>query len=342
MIDDEVFQICERILESPRDSFLDLIAIAGLDIKKDLTDSDFSGMDMIKQNLQDANFKRSILRHVSFLGANLLRANFDHADLQNAIFSDAYLTSANFTGADLTNANFTNSNLDYAIFSGSVLDNTNFTNSRFFDVPVNQKIHKYFPILLQLMYEYPKFLRKSIVALNNSDDLLLSFFEISREFKRKYATSSRLDEAENFIEAKNIESSVRHNDFNVRAGVQLEPAIFRMCRLDYPPQRQLPQRGLVFGARQRYENQKVRYSKQNARMKVSRIPGVTEEYSDLLGEAGVVNIYTLSQSDPKKIHEKVILINKEKKLVRRLPSLSKITSWVDQARVMVRQKRKHR
>lgn len=63
-----------------------------------------------------------------------------------------------------------------------------------------------------------------------------------------------------------------------------------------------------------------------------RIRGVGSEYSDLLEEAGVDTVPELAQRNPEHLLEKMTLVNSEKKLVRRLPVLSQVQSWVEQAK----------
>lgn len=67
-----------------------------------------------------------------------------------------------------------------------------------------------------------------------------------------------------------------------------------------------------------------------------RIKGIGEEYSDLLEAAGVDTVVELSNRDPKSLHAKVLEVNKEKKLVRRPPSLDAVKSWVEQAKKLPR------
>jgi len=63
-----------------------------------------------------------------------------------------------------------------------------------------------------------------------------------------------------------------------------------------------------------------------------RVKGVGEEYSDLLEEAGVDTVNELKNRNAENLYEKVKETNKAKNLVRRLPSLKEITSWIDQAK----------
>ncbi len=55
-----------------------------------------------------------------------------------------------------------------------------------------------------------------------------------------------------------------------------------------------------------------------------RIRGVGSEYSDLLEESGVDTVPELAQRNPEHLLEKMIAVNGEKKLVRRLPVLSQV------------------
>lgn len=63
-----------------------------------------------------------------------------------------------------------------------------------------------------------------------------------------------------------------------------------------------------------------------------RIQGIGEEYSDLLEEAGVDTVKELRQRVPENLYEKIVKINRDKSLVRRLPSLKQVKSWVQQAK----------
>ena len=67
-----------------------------------------------------------------------------------------------------------------------------------------------------------------------------------------------------------------------------------------------------------------------------RIKGVGEEYADLLEEAGVDTVPELAQRKPDNLLQKMTEVNAMKKLVRRLPVLSQVTNWVEQAKRMPR------
>jgi len=67
-----------------------------------------------------------------------------------------------------------------------------------------------------------------------------------------------------------------------------------------------------------------------------RIRGIGEEYSDLLEEAGVDTVVELSGRNPDNLYSKILEVNEEKKLVRRLPRLDEIRDWVEQAKKLPR------
>jgi predicted flap endonuclease-1-like 5' DNA nuclease len=67
-----------------------------------------------------------------------------------------------------------------------------------------------------------------------------------------------------------------------------------------------------------------------------RIKGVAEEFSDLLEQAGVDTVVELSKRVPEKLCARMAEVNETKKLVRRLPTLTEVQSWVAQAKELPR------
>jgi predicted flap endonuclease-1-like 5' DNA nuclease len=67
-----------------------------------------------------------------------------------------------------------------------------------------------------------------------------------------------------------------------------------------------------------------------------RIKGVGSEYADLLEAAGVDTIPELANRNPEHLLEKMAATNLEKKLVRRLPVLSQVKNWIEQAKTLPR------
>jgi predicted flap endonuclease-1-like 5' DNA nuclease len=67
-----------------------------------------------------------------------------------------------------------------------------------------------------------------------------------------------------------------------------------------------------------------------------RVKGVGEEYADLLEESGVDTVPELAQRNPANLHQSMLAVNKQKKLVRRLPTESQVRGWVEQARQLPR------
>lgn len=67
-----------------------------------------------------------------------------------------------------------------------------------------------------------------------------------------------------------------------------------------------------------------------------RVKGVGEEYSDLLEASGVDTVVELAQRKAENLFEKMVAINQEKKLVRKLPNLAQVSSWVEQSKKLPR------
>jgi predicted flap endonuclease-1-like 5' DNA nuclease len=67
-----------------------------------------------------------------------------------------------------------------------------------------------------------------------------------------------------------------------------------------------------------------------------RIKGVGSEYSELLEAAGVDTIPELAQRKAGNLIQKIIAVNLEKKLVRKLPVESQVAEWIEQAKKLPR------
>lgn len=62
-----------------------------------------------------------------------------------------------------------------------------------------------------------------------------------------------------------------------------------------------------------------------------RVKGIAGQYADLLEEAGVDTVKELAQRNAQSLHEKLILVNQQKKLVRQVPAASQVRAWIKQA-----------
>jgi predicted flap endonuclease-1-like 5' DNA nuclease len=67
-----------------------------------------------------------------------------------------------------------------------------------------------------------------------------------------------------------------------------------------------------------------------------RIKGVGEEYADLLEASGVDTVPELSRRNPENLQKKMEEVNGAKKLVRRVPNLSEVSNWIEQAKALPR------
>ena len=64
------------------------------------------------------------------------------------------------------------------------------------------------------------------------------------------------------------------------------------------------------------------------RADLARVGGIGGEYVSLLEAADIVSARDLSQREPKDLQELLRMVNKRRRLVKRVPALSNIQKWV--------------
>ncbi|MEE8390099.1 MAG: DUF4332 domain-containing protein [Anaerolineae bacterium] len=67
-----------------------------------------------------------------------------------------------------------------------------------------------------------------------------------------------------------------------------------------------------------------------------RVKGIGEEYADLLEVAGVDTLPDLARRNPGNLYQKLVDVNEEKNLTRKLPTQSQVQDWVEQAKDLPR------
>ncbi|MGE3268575.1 MAG: DUF4332 domain-containing protein [Chloroflexota bacterium] len=67
-----------------------------------------------------------------------------------------------------------------------------------------------------------------------------------------------------------------------------------------------------------------------------RIKGVGAEFAELLEAAGVDSVPELAQRSPANLAKRMAEVNEEKKLTRRVPNESMVTTWVAEAKTLPR------
>ncbi|MEL7561607.1 DUF4332 domain-containing protein [Dehalogenimonas sp. 4OHTPN] len=67
-----------------------------------------------------------------------------------------------------------------------------------------------------------------------------------------------------------------------------------------------------------------------------RVKGIGEEFSDLLEAAGVDTVKELALRKPDNLMLKLVEVNEQKKLVRRMPYPAAVADWVKQAKELPR------
>lgn len=72
------------------------------------------------------------------------------------------------------------------------------------------------------------------------------------------------------------------------------------------------------------------------RIDLSRIKGIGSEYADLLEASGVDSVPELAHRVAANLSAKLTEVNTAKKLVRKLPTDSQVTDWIEQAKKLPR------
>ncbi len=72
------------------------------------------------------------------------------------------------------------------------------------------------------------------------------------------------------------------------------------------------------------------------RADLARIKGVSTQYADLLEATGVDTVPELAQRNAENLQKKMAECNEAQHLVRKVPSVSQVTDWVAQAKVLPR------
>lgn len=65
---------------------------------------------------------------------------------------------------------------------------------------------------------------------------------------------------------------------------------------------------------------------------LARIKGISEEYAELLEKSGVSSVPVLAHRNPEHLYSALRQTNECSHLVRRLPSLPQVTTWIDEAK----------
>jgi len=72
------------------------------------------------------------------------------------------------------------------------------------------------------------------------------------------------------------------------------------------------------------------------RADLSRIKGISTQYADLLEFSGVDTVPELAHRNPENLLQKMSEINEAKKLVRKVPTISQVQDWIEQAKNLPR------
>ena len=71
------------------------------------------------------------------------------------------------------------------------------------------------------------------------------------------------------------------------------------------------------------------------RAELMKIKNLGRDYADLLEAVGVESVADLKRRNPESLHEMMHNANQAKKIVDRMPSLKRITNWIDDSKDIV-------
>tara|TARA_B100000676_G_scaffold214240_1_gene210662 strand:- start:239 stop:643 length:405 start_codon:yes stop_codon:yes gene_type:complete len=71
------------------------------------------------------------------------------------------------------------------------------------------------------------------------------------------------------------------------------------------------------------------------RAELMKIKNLGRDYADLLEAVGVESVSELKRRNPESLHEMMKNANQVKKIVDRMPSLKRVTSWIDDSKDIV-------
>ncbi len=71
------------------------------------------------------------------------------------------------------------------------------------------------------------------------------------------------------------------------------------------------------------------------RAELMKIKNLGRDYADLLETVGVESVADLKRRNPESLHEMMHNANQAKKIVDRMPSLKRVTNWIDDSKDIV-------
>lgn len=71
------------------------------------------------------------------------------------------------------------------------------------------------------------------------------------------------------------------------------------------------------------------------RAELMKIKNLGRDYADLLEAVGVESVADLKRRNPESLHEMMNNANQAKKIVDRMPSLKRVTNWIDDSKDIV-------
>lgn len=81
----------------------------------------------------------------------------------------------------------------------------------------------------------------------------------------------------------------------------------------------------------------LRVQRWSERAALMQVPGLGALYVHLLNEAGVTTLARLAQADAAALFDRMTQVNRQRKIVRRLPTAAHLQAWIGAARQLATQ-----
>lgn len=126
------------LLTASTNNFLELAALANLDVTQDFSGAHLLGVDLSNLDLTGVNLKNAYLRGANLNDTDLSEADLSGANLGGADLSGAYLSNANLYQADLHRASFALANLSGASLQEANLSEANLAQANLSDTDLSE------------------------------------------------------------------------------------------------------------------------------------------------------------------------------------------------------------
>ncbi|QBR82959.1 DUF4332 domain-containing protein [Legionella israelensis] len=118
--------------------------------------------------------------------------------------------------------------------------------------------------------------------------------------------------------------SVKHASLMENAGIEDQEELLKICSDRKARQQIAEQTGIHVKLILKWTSQ----------ADLSRIKGIGDEFAELLVSTGIESAAALAKSDAEHLLEELKLANQKIRLVKHMPSLNQLETWIEQAKTL--------